>query len=89
MKYPKIKSVAVIDERTLIIEFYNKQKKTYNITPLLDKEMFKPLKNLVFFNNVKVEQGGYAIVWNNKIDISEYELWKNGESLIVPGREQI
>lgn len=28
--------------------------------------------------NVQVEEGGYAIYWNEDIDISEYELWKNG-----------
>jgi len=35
----------------------------------------------VFFKNVKVEAGGYSVYWNDKIDISEYELWKNGKSI--------
>jgi hypothetical protein len=48
---------------------------------LLQKEMFLPLNNPVFFKAVKVEQGGYAVVWNNNIDISEYELWSNGQEL--------
>jgi hypothetical protein len=26
-----------------------------------------------------VEPGGYAVAWNSEIDISEYELWQNGE----------
>lgn len=42
--------------------------------------MFSPLKNQAFFKNVKVEPGGYAVYWNDMIDISEYELWKNGTS---------
>jgi hypothetical protein len=33
---------------------------------------------VAFFKNVKVEQGGYAVSWNDDIDISEYELWCNG-----------
>jgi hypothetical protein len=41
--------------------------------------MFAPLKNPSFFKNVKVETGGYAVYWNDNIDISEYELWKNGK----------
>ena len=81
MKYPKIKAVSVIDDNTLAIEFDNKQKKKYDITPLLEKEMFLPLKNSAFFNCVKVEQGGYAVVWDNKIDISEYELWRHGKPM--------
>lgn len=35
MSYPKVKSVQAVDERTLVIEFDNKQKKKYDITPLL------------------------------------------------------
>ena len=78
MSYPKIKSAKAIDDHTLVIEFSNQQKKKYDINPLLEKEMFAPLKNLAFFKSVKIEQGGYAIVWNDAIDISEYELWEHG-----------
>jgi hypothetical protein len=31
-----------------------------------------------FFKNFKVEQQGCGIVWNEDIDLSEYELWQNG-----------
>lgn len=31
--------------------------------------------------NQKVEQGGYAVFWNSEIDISEYELWKQGQAV--------
>jgi len=37
-----------------------------------------PLKQPAFFKNFTIEPGGYALVWNAEIDISEYELWKNG-----------
>ena len=79
MKYPKILSALAIDSRTLLIEFDNKEKKEYDITPLLKKEMFFPLKNSAFFKAVKVDQGGYAVVWDSNIDLSEYELWSNGQ----------
>ncbi len=79
MKYPKILSASAIDSRTLLLEFDNKEKKKYDITPLLKKEMFFPLKNGAFFKSVKVEQGGYAVAWDSNIDLSEYELWSNGQ----------
>jgi hypothetical protein len=41
--------------------------------------MFAPLSNATLFKSVRVEQGGYAVAWNNEIDISEYELWVHGE----------
>jgi len=81
MTYPKIQSAKAVDGHTLVIEFSNKQKKKYDITPLLDREMFAPLKNQALLNAVQVEQGGYAIVWNNRIDISEYELWSHGQAM--------
>ena len=79
MKCPKIKSASAIDNHTLLVEFENKQKRKYDVSPLFDREMFSPLKNPVFFKALQVEQGGYAVVWSNEIDISEYELWCNGE----------
>ena len=77
--YPKVKSAKTVGECTLEIVFDNQHKKRYNIAPLLKKEMFAPLRNPVFFKNVQVEQGGYAVFWDQIIDISEYELWVNGE----------
>lgn len=81
MTYPKIQSAKVVDDHTLVIEFNNKQKKKYDITPLLEREMFAPLKNQALFKAVQVEQGGYAIVWDNSIDISEHELWSHGQAM--------
>ena len=57
-----------------------RKKKLYDITPLLKNEMFSPLQNPDFFKNVQVEAGGYAVFWNEEIDISEYELWLHGTS---------
>jgi hypothetical protein len=48
--------------------------------------MFSPLRQPAFFKNFKVEPGGYAIVWNEEIDLSEYELWKNG---VILGSEDL
>jgi len=81
MTYPKIQSAKALDAHTLIIEFNNKQKKKYDITPLLEKEMFSQLKNPALFKAVQVEQGGYAVFWNSNIDISEYELWNHGQAM--------
>lgn len=81
MKYQKVKSVSAIDDNTLLVEFDNAEKKTYDITPLLSIDMFSPLKNAALFKAVKVEKGGYAVAWNGDIDISEYELRSNGEPI--------
>ncbi len=81
MQFPRIVSAKAIDNHNLIIEFDNQEKKKYNIIPLLNKSMFEPLKNPAFFKNVHVESGGYAVIWNEDIDISEYELWSHGQTI--------
>ena len=48
---------------------------------LFDKwQEFKILQdNIKLFSNVKVDNGGYGISWNEEIDISCNELWENGK----------
>jgi hypothetical protein len=78
MKYPSIRSAEAADEHIISVEFSNNERRRYDVTPLLSKEIFEPLRNPVFFRNFKVDTGGYGIVWNEDIDISEYELWIHG-----------
>lgn len=78
---PKIESVTPENGRFLVVLFSNGKRKKYDVTCLTRREMFLPLKNPAFFNNVSVEPGGYAVSWNADIDISEYELWQHGEEM--------
>ena len=78
MNVPKIQNVITSGNRTLIVAFDNGETKKYDISRLLNNDMFSPLKEQAFFKNVQIEPGGYAVYWNDVIDISEYELWKNG-----------
>ncbi|MBD1821347.1 DUF2442 domain-containing protein [Cyanobacteria bacterium FACHB-DQ100] len=80
MKSPKIVSAQAIDDHTLSIKFSNHEVKHYDISKLLEKPMFKPLKNPHFFKHFKVDIDGYGLMWNDEIDISEHELWQNGIS---------
>ena len=77
-EFSRIQAAKAIDDTTLLVEFTNQEVKTYDIRPLLDIQMFSPLRQPAFFKNFEVDSGGYAIVWNDEIDISEYELWQNG-----------
>jgi hypothetical protein len=78
MKCPRIFKAKAINDYTLVIEFTSQEVKTYNILHLLENPRFAPLRQPTFFKNFRVEQGGYGIVWNEDIDLSEYELWRNG-----------
>lgn len=75
----KVKSVRPLDDLRLLIEFENGVEKIYDVKQLFDKfEIYKELENEDLFKLVKVDCGGYAISWNDDIDISEVELWDNG-----------
>lgn len=80
MPCPNIKSVETIDDHTLLVEFDNDRKRQYDVTRLLKSEMFAPLRNSALFKSAHVEQGGYAVVWNRDIDLSEFEIWSNGQT---------
>jgi hypothetical protein len=82
MKPPRIIAARAVGDRTLVIEFDNQEIKEYDISQLFSKPMFALLQNPGFFKNFSLEPGGYGIVWNEDVDISEYELWANGISVI-------
>ena len=56
MTCPKIQSAKAVDDHTLVIEFNNKQKKKYDITPLLKREMFDPLKIKLYSRQFKLNK---------------------------------
>jgi hypothetical protein len=77
--FPKIESVYTLPNYQLLVVFQNGTVKTYDCIPLLDEEVFMPLTSEALFNRVQVGAGGYGILWNDEIDLSESELWLNGE----------
>jgi Protein of unknown function (DUF2442) len=81
MDNPKLISVVATDQHQLIVTFANQVVKQYDATPLLSKPAFEPLRNLNLFKTARVEQGGYAVVWNEDIDLSEHHLWQLGRVL--------
>ena len=81
MNCPKVKSVKPVGKRILMVTFDNHQVRRYDISPLLAREMFAPLKNPALFRAARVDPGGYAVVWNDRIDISEHELWTHGQAV--------
>jgi Protein of unknown function (DUF2442) len=83
MNPPKIIAACAIDDTTLLVEFSNHDRKEYSIKKLLDKPMFSLLRNSSFFRSFRVDDGGYGIIWNDEIDLSEYELWQNGTDVVM------
>ncbi len=76
---PGVKNIEALENYILIATFDNGIKKKYDLKPLLKEKNFEPLRDKKLFKRVKVDAGGYAIVWNDKTDLAENELWTNGK----------
>jgi hypothetical protein len=80
MYFHRIKNIEALENYQLKVEFVTGEIKRYDCRPLLEKEAFKELKNENLFRKVRVDTGGYGIVWSDEIDLSESELWINGKT---------
>lgn len=79
MEFHTIKSVKALKNMVLEVVFNNGTNKKYDVKKLIKKyEVFKELENEELFNMVRVDLGGYGIIWNEEIDLSSEEIWNNG-----------
>ncbi len=80
----KILTAQPAADKKLIVKFSNGVEKVYDCNPLIEKyDTFTVLENEVFFQRVKVDAGGYGISWDDKVDLSEYELWANAVEVVT------
>ncbi len=74
-----IKSVEPLNNKIIEVIFNNGVCKKYELKILINKyNVFKELENEKVFNSVRVDSGGYGIIWNERIDLSSEEIWNNG-----------
>ena len=78
---PRIATVRAIGPARLLIRFRNGEQKVYDCGALVSRPAFQLLASPAFFRAVRVDAGGYGISWSDDIDLSEYELWTNGEAV--------
>ena len=68
--------------------------KRYDVEPLLSRwKAFEALRDVPgLFRSVRVDAGGYGVVWNDELDLECEEIWNNGVSVSgldrrITGRE--
>lgn len=74
-----ISKVKVLNDYKLELTFDNNVVKIKDMKPNLNKGVFKKLKNVDFFNSVKVISG--TISWNDDIDLCPDYLYETSEEL--------
>lgn len=77
--YPRIRQVKPKPRKTLLVEFVNGVKKTYDCKPLLKDQAFRPLQDEALFRRARADSNGYGVIWSNEIDLAESEVWINGQ----------
>lgn len=84
--FHKVKNVSPLPDYKLSVQFAEGVVKIYDIAPLFKQiPNFLELKNNPdLFLDVRVDVGGYGIVWNDDLDLSCDELWDNGIEVYSP-----
>ena len=84
--FHRIKTVTALPNYRLRIQFSQGVTKDYDINPLFNKwEAFRELKtDKELFKNVRVDVGGYGVIWNDHLDLSCDELYTNGKTVKTP-----
>jgi hypothetical protein len=81
--FHKVKAVEPLPDYRLRVEFSEGTVKKYDLKPLFGKwDSFQTLLTVSgLFEQVKADTGGYAVAWNDDIDLSADELWHNGSEI--------
>lgn len=77
----RVKSVKALDNFIIETTFINGDVKSYDIKNLFSYlPQFKVFENdIELFKSVKVDLGGYGIVWNDELDLDAHTIWEDGE----------
>ena len=84
--FHKIKAVNALSDYKLSVQFAEGVTKIYDVKPLFDKwPAFEALnRSKALFSQVKVDIGGYGVIWNDALDLSCDELYENGTRVETP-----
>lgn len=70
-----VTSVRPLPGFRLLLTFEDGKRGIYDVEPLLDKGVFRRLRNNALFNQVTVELG--SVAWPGDLDIAPETLWED------------
>ena len=77
---PRVKDVCPNQDYTINIVFDNGEEKVFDVTPYLDRGIFRELKDKTLFQTVKPSLG--SVQWKNGQDFCPDTLYLEGKHLI-------
>lgn len=89
--FVKISTVATLHDYVLLVGFSNGEYKQFDLKPLIAK--YEPFKSLTqvegLYEQVKIDVGGYGLVWNDDLDISADGIYEKGTVYTPPNDIEI
>jgi hypothetical protein len=76
--YLGVKEVKPLAEYKLLLRFENDEERIFDMNPFLDKGVFKELKDVELFNNVRVSFD--TIEWGNGADLCPELLYRDSQA---------
>lgn len=70
----RVRSFEVLSPYTLRVEFDDNTEQTINFQPILAGELYKPLRDLTLFNQVRIDPEVHTLVWPNGADFDPASL---------------
>ena len=81
----KLKAVTPLPGLSLRAVFQDGEERIYAVSRLLDEipafRAFSIMPGL--FEQVAIEPGGYAVVWNDELDLAGEEIYENGRPVAI------
>jgi hypothetical protein len=70
MNHPiyRVRSFGIIGPHTLRVRFDDDSEQVINFEPVLGGELYRPLRDLAIFNQVKLDSEVHTLVWPNGAD---------------------
>ncbi len=80
MTFHTLKNITPLTDQILLAEFQDGTIRHYDVKPLKDKLPVFGMLDYVhgLFEQVRVDAGGYGIIWNDELDLSSDEIYENG-----------
>lgn len=75
MLQPKITDVKPLPEYKLLLHYETGERKVFDVSPYISGEWFGKLKDVDYFNTVRVS--GPSVEWAGGQDIAPHELYDN------------
>ena len=82
--FPKLVEVVPLPKHKLQVKFRNGESRQYDFSPHLSRAMFQPLADESRFAQVRPDPHGYAVVWDDEMDLAASEIWLNGKTIQAP-----